>query len=92
MSITILNRPRAKSLRVSACQTHSRSPIHSNFCLDEKEDTGKPVIRLFGVNAQGNSICAHVHNFTAYFYIHIIEAGIDLNSEQIEQFRINLNQ
>jgi len=49
------------------------------------------VIRLFGVNALGNSVCAHVHNFTAYLYIHIIEAQISLTTEEIEQFRISLN-
>ena len=53
---------------------------------------GKPVIRLFGVNAAGNSVCAHVHNFTAYFYIHICEKGVTLTTEQIEEFRINLNK
>jgi hypothetical protein len=40
---------------------------------DEKADTGKPVIRLFGVNSLGNSVAAHIHNFSSYFYIHIIE-------------------
>ena len=62
------------------------------FSLDEKEDTGKPVIRLFGVNAQGNSVCAHVHNFTAYFYIHIIEKDVTITAEDIENFRLSLNR
>lgn len=57
----------------------------------EKEDTGKPIIRLFGVNAAGNSVCAHVHNFTSYFYIHIVEKGTTLTSEEIESFRLRLN-
>ncbi len=71
--------------------THKSSII---FCLniDEKEDTGAPVIRLFGVNANGNSVCAHVHNFTAYFYIHICEKNVNLTSEEIEQFRLQLNK
>ena len=60
--------------------------------VDEKEDTGKPVIRLFGVNAAGNSVCAHVHNFTAYFYIHVVERDVTLTNEQLEEFRINLNK
>lgn len=60
--------------------------------IGEKEDTGKPVIRLFGVNANGNSVCAHVHNFTAYFYAHVIEKNVTLTAEEIEQFRIQLNQ
>ena len=54
------------------------------MAVDEKEDVGKPVIRLFGVNAQGNSVCAHVHNFTAYFYIHVVESNVNLTSEVIE--------
>ena len=54
------------------------------LAVDEKEDVGKPVIRLFGVNAQGNSVCAHVHNFTAYFYIHVVESNVNLTSEVIE--------
>lgn len=49
---------------------------------------GKPVIRLFGVNAAGNSVCAHVHNFTAYFYIHVVERSCELTAEEIEEFRI----
>lgn len=31
----------------------------------------KAVIRLFGVNASGNSVAAYIHNFTAYFYIQV---------------------
>ena len=50
------------------------------------------MIRLFGVNANGNSVCAHVHNFTAYFYVHICEKDVTITTEQIEQFRISLNQ
>ena len=60
--------------------------------LDEREDTGKPVIRLYGVNAAGNSVCAHVHNFTAYFYIHIVENNIVLDTADIEKFRLKLNR
>ena len=60
--------------------------------LDEKEDTGKPVIRLFGVNAAGNSVAAHVHNFTAYFYIHIVENNVTLDPGDIEKFRLKLNR
>ncbi len=43
--------------------------IRTNF-----KDTESSVIRIFGVNAQGNSVMAHVHNFTPYFYV-----GVDTN-------------
>ena len=60
--------------------------------IDEKEDTGNPVIRLFGVNAAGNSVCAHIHNFTAYFYIHVCEKNVNITNDDIERFRIYLNR
>ena len=50
------------------------------------------MIRLFGVNAAGNSVCAHIHNFTAYFYIHVIEKNVTITSDDIERFRIYLNR
>ena len=62
------------------------------ICVDEKEDAGKPVIRLYGVNANGNSVAAHVHNYTAYFYIHVVEQNIMLSPEDIEKFRLKLNR
>ena len=69
-----------------------QSNLVFNALSDEREDVGKPVIRLYGVNAEGNSVAAHVHNFTAYFYIHIIEEDITLNPEDIEKFRLKLNR
>ena len=38
------------------------------------------VLRLYGVNAKGNSIVAHIYNFRPYFYIQcafnqIVEVG-----------------
>ena len=60
--------------------------------VDEKEDAGKPVIRLYGVNANGNSVAAHVHNYTAYFYMHIVEQNITITPEDIEKFRLKLNR
>ena len=28
-----------------------------------------PVLRLFGVNAEGNSVLAYIHGFKPYFYV-----------------------
>lgn len=28
-----------------------------------------PIVRMFGVTMEGNSVCAHVHGFSPYFYI-----------------------
>jgi DNA polymerase delta subunit 1 len=54
-------------------------------------ETGeKPVIRMFGVTEAGNSVAAHVHNFTAYFYVHVIEKTAVLDVQQIELFRLKL--
>ena len=50
------------------------------------------MIRLYGVNANGNSVAAHVHNYTAYFYIHVVEQNIVLSPEDIEKFRLKLNR
>ena len=52
------------------------------------------MICLFGVNAEGNSVCAHIHNFLPYFYIHVQEKKnerIQLTDEEIEKFRVYLN-
>ena len=28
-----------------------------------------PIMRMFGVTDEGNSVCAHVHGFSPYFYV-----------------------
>lgn len=46
---------------------------------------------MFGVTESGNSVAAHVHNFTAYFYVHVIESEyIDLQA--LEQLRVKLSR
>ena len=47
---------------------------------------------VHGVTAEGNSVACHVHNFTAYMYIHLLDPSADLSAEKLEIFRINLNR
>lgn len=28
-----------------------------------------PIIRMFGITEEGNSVCCHIHGFTSYFYV-----------------------
>lgn len=28
-----------------------------------------PVMRMFGVTAEGNSVCCHIHGFSPYFFV-----------------------
>jgi DNA polymerase delta subunit 1 len=61
--------------------------------LENAQDAieGKPIIRLFGVTEAGNSVVAHVHNFTAYFYAHVVEER-EFDHAEIENFRIKLSE
>jgi DNA polymerase delta subunit 1 len=50
-----------------------------------------PIIRLFGVNQDGQSILAFVHGFTPYFYASI-SSSIDLNERNLIAIRNVLEQ
>ena len=50
---------------------------YTKFSSDKQMD--EPIIRMFGVTEAGNSVCAHVHNFTAYFYMHVCEPNVNLD-------------
>ena len=47
---------------------------------------------MCGVTENGNSVAAHVHNFRAYFYVHVIEQQAILGPVEIENFREKLNK
>ena len=44
-----------------------------------------PIIRMFGVNMEGNSIMAHVHGFAPYFYV---PAPPGFKAEDCGKFRV----
>lgn len=46
---------------------------------------------MFGVNEAGNSVAAHVHNFTAYFFVHILDPTLKFNQVEIKNFQDSLN-
>ena len=48
-----------------------------------------PIIRMFGVTANSNSVAMHVHNFTPYFYVKV--AG-RLGAEDLPQIKDALNK
>jgi DNA polymerase elongation subunit (family B) len=59
----------------------------TNFPLLAEEGMEKPVIRMFGVTADGNSVTAHVHNFTSYFYAHVEAKNVTPTARDLELFK-----
>ncbi len=49
-----------------------------------------PILRMFGVTMDGNSVCAHIHGFHPYFYVSVGGAGF--LEEHCSEFRNNLNR
>ena len=48
-----------------------------------------PILRMFGVTAEGNSICAHIHGFLPYFFV---PAPLNFRPEHCKTFREQLNK
>ncbi|XP_040289566.1 DNA polymerase delta catalytic subunit [Bufo bufo] len=57
-----------------------------------------PIIRMFGITADGNSVCCHIHGFAPYFYVpcqlgfsreHLSDFKKELNSAVIKDMRSN---
>jgi DNA polymerase delta subunit 1 len=50
-----------------------------------------PIIRLYGVTQEGQSVMAHVHGFTPYFYVSF-GASTELTESLLGQLLVNLDQ
>ncbi|KAM4704499.1 DNA polymerase delta catalytic subunit [Rhinophrynus dorsalis] len=57
-----------------------------------------PIIRMFGITAEGNSVCCHIHGFAPYFYVpcqpgfkqeHLSDFKKELNMAVIKDMRSN---
>ena len=48
-----------------------------------------PILRMYGLSMDGNSICAHLHGFRPYFYVPIPSPAF--KSEHCNEFRKSLN-
>lgn len=47
-----------------------------------------PIVRMFGITAEGNSVCCHVHGFAPYFYV---PAQTGFKEEHLSDFKKELN-
>ncbi|XP_043915313.1 DNA polymerase delta catalytic subunit [Protopterus annectens] len=47
-----------------------------------------PVIRMFGITMEGNSVCCHIHGFTPYFYV---PAPSGFSRNDLNDFKRELN-
>ena len=43
----------------------------SQYALPTGPHGSEPIILIYGVTSQGNSIAAHIHNFLPYFYAQV---------------------
>lgn len=49
-----------------------------------------PVLRMYGVTMEGNSVCVHLHGFLPYFYANLPHQ--DFAAEHCSDFRTSLNE
>ncbi|PWN47174.1 hypothetical protein IE53DRAFT_349623 [Violaceomyces palustris] len=72
-----------------AIHTDTDAIVFQQIDIEEHQEVGSPpAIRIYGVTAQGNSVCAHVHGFLPYFYIH---APRGFTSATCRDFQNHLN-
>ncbi|CAH1125416.1 unnamed protein product [Ceutorhynchus assimilis] len=47
-----------------------------------------PIIRMFGITKEGNSVCCHVHGFSPYFYVNLPNT---FKNDDLASFKTKLN-
>ena len=50
-----------------------------------------PIIRLYGCTSKGNSVLAHIHGVTPYFYV-LLPPSVDQSNEALIKMRHTLDQ
>ncbi|OWR45213.1 DNA polymerase delta catalytic subunit [Danaus plexippus plexippus] len=48
-----------------------------------------PIMRMYGVTMEGNSVCCHVHGFTPYFYVTV---PLNFKESNCHELKSNLNK
>lgn len=48
-----------------------------------------PIMRMYGITMEGNSVCCHVHGFTPYFYVTV---PINFTNSSCNELKSNLNK
>ncbi len=60
------------------------SPMHG---MPGAQSGPVPIVRMYGVTQQGNSVLAHVHGFASYFFV---PAPQGFKEEDCSKFRVGL--
>ena len=47
-----------------------------------------PIVRMYGVTEQGNSVMVHIHGYAPYLYV---QAPLNFIREDCSTFRVTLN-
>lgn len=51
-----------------------------------------PIVRIYGVTDEGNSVCAFVHGFEPYFYVRCANSRQNMRPDDLPAFKESLNQ
>ncbi|KAJ1460963.1 DNA polymerase family B-domain-containing protein [Pelagophyceae sp. CCMP2097] len=79
-----------------AIDTYNGAPLPRNPQAGRVVPGGQskpvPIVRLFGVAAEGQSVCLHVHGFTPYLYADAPAAFDEANAANVEKLRDELDR